>query len=71
MTTPLSPGLTWRKSSFSDANGEGACVEVAFPGATVAIRDSKNTTGPILTVNAAAWSTFLAVATKTHHPSTA
>ncbi|MEV7908221.1 DUF397 domain-containing protein, partial [Streptomyces anulatus] len=39
---------SWRKSSLSGGNG-GQCVEVAanLPG-TVAVRDSKNPTGPKL-----------------------
>lgn len=36
-------GLRWRKSSRSTANGDnGNCVEVAFAGPVVAVRDSKN-----------------------------
>ncbi|MFD9734068.1 DUF397 domain-containing protein [Umezawaea sp. NPDC059074] len=49
---------TWRKSSYSSENGEGNCVEVSF-GRTVAVRDSKNPAGPILTVSEAAWRLFL------------
>ena len=37
--------LNWRKSSFTDPN---ACVELAWPAEGGAVRDSKNTTGPIL-----------------------
>jgi len=39
----------WRKSTYSGGNG-GECVEVAtnLPG-MVAVRDSKNPDGPILT----------------------
>jgi hypothetical protein len=48
----------WRKSSHSGSNGEGDCVEVAF-GGTVAVRDSKNPAGPILTVSEAAWRSFV------------
>jgi hypothetical protein len=42
--------LAWRKSSYSSANGQ--CVEVAYATATVAVRDSKNPTGPVLSVAA-------------------
>jgi Domain of unknown function (DUF397) len=36
-------GLRWRKSSRSTANGSnGNCVEVAFAGSVIAVRDSKN-----------------------------
>ncbi|MFG2357785.1 DUF397 domain-containing protein [Streptomyces sp. NPDC048521] len=49
----------WRKSSYSSDQG-GECVEVAeTPTATIAIRDSKNPEGPILTVDPAAFTTFL------------
>ena len=48
----------WHTSSYSqDANG--ACVEVArnLPG-IVAVRDSKNPTGPALVIDTQAWHTF-------------
>lgn len=49
----------WRKSSYSGSNG-GACVEVArnLPG--VAVRDSKDRTGPVLVFSPAEWRTFAA-----------
>lgn len=40
----------WRKSSFSGTNG-GDCVEVAEGAPCIAIRDSKNPGGAILTVS--------------------
>ncbi|RLV69305.1 DUF397 domain-containing protein [Streptomyces sp. CBMAI 2042] len=52
----------WVKSSYSD-NG-GSCVEWAPGTATatgiVPVRDSKNTTGPVLAFPAAAFSSFVA-----------
>ncbi|MCX5370296.1 DUF397 domain-containing protein [Streptomyces sp. NBC_00015] len=52
--------LNWRKSSYSGDQG-GQCVEIAeMPTATIAIRDSKTPAGPILTIEPAAFSTFLA-----------
>jgi hypothetical protein len=45
-------GLTWRKSSFSGGGGEGGgdCVELApLIDGSVAVRDSKNPRGGILT----------------------
>ncbi|MFJ6777431.1 DUF397 domain-containing protein, partial [Kitasatospora sp. NPDC091257] len=41
MITPSEYGTRWRKSSHS--GGQGACVEIAVPGAgEVAVRDSKD-----------------------------
>ncbi|KQX82306.1 MULTISPECIES: DUF397 domain-containing protein [unclassified Streptomyces] len=52
--------LNWRKSSYSGDQG-GQCVEIAeTPTAAIAIRDSKTPAGPILTIEPAAFSTFLA-----------
>ncbi|MET7805884.1 DUF397 domain-containing protein [Micromonospora chersina] len=52
----------WRKASRSNANG-GACVEVAdnLPG-VVAVRDSKDPSGPVLTFDPASWRAFVAAA---------
>ncbi len=49
----------WRKSSRSGDNG-GNCVEVArnLPG-VVAVRDSKNPHGPVLTVSTDEWARFI------------
>jgi len=49
----------WRKSSRSGDNG-GNCVEVArnLPG-IVAVRDSKNAGGPILTFSRDEWASFI------------
>ncbi|MCU1682127.1 MAG: hypothetical protein JWQ81_2866 [Amycolatopsis sp.] len=47
----------WHKSSRS-ANGGGNCVEVAFVPTAVAVRDSKNPTGPALAFPANAWRAF-------------
>ncbi len=49
----------WRKASKSSSNG-GACVEVArnLPG-IVAVRDSKDPRGPVLTVSRDDWADFL------------
>lgn len=48
----------WRKSTKSANNG--GCVEVADLDDVVAVRDSKNPTGPALTFAGAEWDTFLA-----------
>lgn len=48
----------WKKSSRSAGNG--ACVEVAFVPGAVAVRDSKDSCGPVLTFHAAVWQDFIA-----------
>jgi hypothetical protein len=50
--------ITWRKASYSGNNG-GGCVEVArdLPG-FVAVRDSKNPDGPVLTMMPEHWRAF-------------
>jgi hypothetical protein len=52
-------GAQWRKSTYSGDEG-GNCVEVASnrPG-LVAVRDSKNPTGPALVFASADWSAFV------------
>jgi hypothetical protein len=50
--------VTWKKSSFSEgANTD--CVEVAVYTLGASVRDSKNTTGPVLTLDPAAWADLL------------
>jgi predicted secreted Zn-dependent protease len=50
-------GLTWRKAQLSTNNG--ACVEVASVPGKIAVRDSKDTGGPILVYAPEEWSAFL------------
>ena len=50
--------LVWRKARSSVNNG--ACVEVASLGDGVAVRDSKNPDGSLLSYSAAEWHSFLA-----------
>ncbi|MFD8223903.1 DUF397 domain-containing protein [Streptomyces massasporeus] len=51
--------MQWRKSSYSSDQG-GQCVEIAeTPHTTVAIRDSKTPAGPTLTLDPAAFTTFV------------
>ncbi|MGW4892469.1 DUF397 domain-containing protein [Kitasatospora sp. NPDC004240] len=50
--------VRWRKSSYS--NGQGECVEVAdgVPG-VLPVRDSKDPEGPTLLFTADAWAAFV------------
>ena len=50
-------GATWRKSSKSGPWSDN-CVEVAFIGGTVAVRDSKDPNGPVLTFDTEEWGAF-------------
>jgi hypothetical protein len=47
---------TWRKSTYSVNNG---CVEVAFVDGQVAVRDSKNPSGPVLLFSEREWTAFV------------
>ncbi|MEU1311350.1 DUF397 domain-containing protein [Streptomyces cinnamoneus] len=49
----------WFKSSYSDGEGGGECVEVALTPRTVHVRDSKRKQGPQLSIPPAAWGGFL------------
>ncbi|MGW1467577.1 DUF397 domain-containing protein [Streptomyces sp. NPDC002308] len=51
--------LRWFKSSHSGAEG-GNCLEVATSPGTVHVRDSKQHTGPVLTLAPDAWTAFVA-----------
>jgi hypothetical protein len=42
--------IRWRKSSRSQGEAQGNCVEVARTGETALIRDSKDPDGPRLTL---------------------
>lgn len=57
MNAPDLARAVWRKSSRS--NAQANCVEVAVAPAAVAVRDSKNTGGPVLAFPTAGWTTFL------------
>jgi len=48
---------TWRTSSYSGSNG-GACIEVATRPDGVAVRDTKDRTGPVLRFSSASWRSF-------------
>lgn len=53
--------MDWCKSSYSGALG-GDCVEIAACPDTVHVRDSKDTTGPILTFTSDEWAAFVGFA---------
>jgi hypothetical protein len=48
---------TWRKSSYSGSNG-GNCIEISAAPGTVAIRDSNDPHGPVLTFDSQDWRRF-------------
>jgi len=58
LMNPDLTGASWFKSSRSANNGQ--CVEVAFTGGQVAVRDSKNPAGPALVFSESAWTAFVA-----------
>jgi Domain of unknown function (DUF397) len=49
--------MTWRKSSYSANDTD--CVEVDLTLEVVAVRDSKNVDGPILSFTPDQWRVFL------------
>ncbi|MEV0455601.1 DUF397 domain-containing protein [Catellatospora methionotrophica] len=48
----------WHKSTRSGPNCDN-CVEVAFVGGAIALRDSKNPTGPALIFTPDEWDAFV------------
>ncbi|MFK0115768.1 DUF397 domain-containing protein [Streptomyces sp. NPDC090994] len=57
-STTTALGLAWCKSSYSGTEG-GQCVEIAAGTTAIHIRDSKNATGPVLTLSSGAWAGFV------------
>jgi uncharacterized protein DUF397 len=57
MSTPDLSLAVWMKSSRSSANGQ--CVEWTELGGGVAVRDSKNPTGPVLVFTRGEWQAFV------------
>jgi len=58
MTAPEQTAAVWRTSSRS--NGQGQCVQVARLDQAVAVRDSKDPAGPVLTFTPTEWAAFIA-----------
>jgi hypothetical protein len=56
---PGAPPVHWHKST---ASASGACVEVAIVHPRVLVRDSKDRTGPVISVSATSWAAFIATA---------
>jgi Domain of unknown function (DUF397) len=55
MSTVDLQDLTWHKSSRSGTGANDNCVEIAFAGSLVAVRDSKNPANAVLTFPAGAF----------------
>ena len=51
-------GAEWRKSNRSGPYSDN-CVEVAFVDGAIAVRDSKNPTGPVLLFTQGEWDAFV------------
>ncbi|HEX8865920.1 MAG TPA: DUF397 domain-containing protein [Lentzea sp.] len=59
MSTVDFSGVEWRKSSRSGGGNNGSCVEVAFVGPAVGVRDSKSPDSGTLVFSAVQWAFFL------------
>ncbi|WP_328436807.1 DUF397 domain-containing protein [Streptomyces sp. NBC_00444] len=57
----MNQSWSWRKSSFSDIQGN-ECVEVAWTGLDVLVRDSKDVAAGRLAFGRHSWRAFIAVA---------
>jgi hypothetical protein len=51
-------GADWKKSSRSGPYTDN-CVEVAFVAGAIAVRDSKNPSGPVLVFTPGEWDAFV------------
>jgi len=57
LTTSELMSLTWRKAKRSTTNG--ACIEIASVPGKIAVRDSKDPSGPVLVYTPAEFGAFL------------
>ena len=51
-------GVSWRKSTYSNAQGD--CVEVGTAAHAILVRDTANRSGATLTIPAPVWQALLA-----------
>ncbi|MEV6670533.1 DUF397 domain-containing protein [Streptomyces sp. NPDC051162] len=58
----MSKELTWFKSSYSNQDQGGNCVEVASREHTIHVRDSKLRRSPQLSIPTHAWADFITYA---------
>ncbi len=56
MAEPGRPSIEWLKS---ESSGSGDCVEVAFVGRSVLVRNSRDRAGPVLSFTHSEWTAFL------------
>jgi hypothetical protein len=67
MRAVTSQYTSWKKSSYSAANGN--CVEVArLDAGYIAVRDSKNVAQPALGFTPASWRTFISAVKSNRQP---
>jgi hypothetical protein len=52
-------GAVWKKGSRSNNSGGNNCVEIAVLDTAVAVRDSKDRSGPALIFTYAEWAAFV------------
>jgi hypothetical protein len=50
----MSTERTWRKSTYSNGDGGGSCVEVSLAQDTL-VRDTKNASGDVLAFSTTSW----------------
>ncbi|HEX5118986.1 MAG TPA: DUF397 domain-containing protein [Pseudonocardiaceae bacterium] len=55
-----SSGLRWFKSSASSSGNTVNCVEIAWAGAVVLVRNSRDRAGARLAIPTASWAAFVA-----------